>query len=229
MVSTHQIREHRRFHRNEVSAHTKVVNSAKSPAPLQRKRTSTSKTKRPVKASPIEPIEVVDCVSNTAIESAVSKQPKKAALVKSPATFSVSISVVYKQYIIHQYAGMHQVDTYNFAAYMTTESTKVNDWATRKKLNLIRRCGKATIACDLRGSCALTTLVDGPEDYKSAEGIADAWGSVEKKGVRIVIEIIYDLEDQEDEEESSDSDREMSQPKKARKVRSTESQFDYIG
>jgi len=75
---------------------------------------------------------------------------KKPGPAKPPAMFSVSISVVHKQYVIHQYASMHQADTYNFAAYMDTESTKVNNWSQKKKLRLTRRSGKATISCDLK-------------------------------------------------------------------------------
>jgi hypothetical protein len=117
---------------------------------------------------------------------------KKVGTAKPPAIFSVSISVIHKQYIIHQYAYMHQEDTYNFAAYMDTESTKVNNWSLKKRLRLTRKSGRATISCDLKSSQPLSTAVDSSDDYKVAEGIAVEWVNEGKKGVQVV----YDLEEE---------------------------------
>jgi hypothetical protein len=64
---------------------------------------------------------------NKSISQSAHGRPKKTGPEKPPAMFSVSISVIHKQYIIHQYDSMHQADTYNLTAYMDTESTKVND------------------------------------------------------------------------------------------------------
>jgi len=40
--------------------------------------------------------------------------------------------------------------------------------------------------------------VDGPHDYKAAEGIALAWVDWGKKGVRIGFEVVCNLEEEED-------------------------------
>jgi len=114
---------------------------------------------------------------------------------------------------------MHQADTCNFAAYMDTESTEVNNWSQKKRLRLTRRSGKATVSCDLKSSQPLNTMVDGPDDYKAAEGIAVAWANEGKKGVHIGIKVVYDLEGEEEEdliEENSDDVTPIA--KKARKV-----------
>jgi len=39
---------------------------------------------------------------------------------------------------------------------------------------------------------------DGPDDYKAAEGIAVAWVNEGKKGVRIGVKVVYDLEEEKD-------------------------------
>jgi len=39
-------------------------------------------------------------------------------------------------------------------------------------------------------------VVDGPDDYKATGEIAVAWMNEGKKGVRIGIEVIYDLEEE---------------------------------
>jgi len=58
------------------------------------------------------------------------------------------------------------VDTYNLAAYMDIELTKVNNWSQNKRLWLIRKSGKATISCDLKSSQPINTVVDGPGDLQ---------------------------------------------------------------
>jgi hypothetical protein len=49
----------------------------------------------------------------------------------------------------------------------------------------------------LESSQPLSTVVDGPDDYKAAEMIAVAWVNEGKKGVRIGFEVVYDLEEEE--------------------------------
>jgi len=61
-------------------------------------------------------------------------------------------------------------------------------------------------------------VVDGPDDYKAAEGIAVAWVNEGRKGVRIGIEVIYNLEEEEEDQIEEDSDDVMPTAKKARKV-----------
>jgi len=75
------------------------------------------------------------------------------------------------------------------------------------------------VSCDLpKSSQPLNTVVDGPDDYKTAEGIAIAWLDDGKKGVRIGIEFVYDLEEEEEDQIEEDSDEVMPIAKKARKV-----------
>ena len=40
----------------------------------------------------------------------------------------------------------------------------------------------------------------GPDDYKEAEGIAIAWVDEGNKGMRIGIEVVYDLEEEEEDQ-----------------------------
>ena len=113
---------------------------------------------------------------------------------------------------------MHQADNYSFAEYMVTEVKKVSDWSTRK-IELTRRGGTATVSCDYKGAKPISTQVDDPDDYKPAEGIAVALATEGKKGVRLIVDILYDLEGVVDEEDSAHSEVEQPQPKRARKVR----------
>jgi len=55
---------------------------------------------------------------------------------------------------------------------MDIESTKVNNWSQKKRIRLTRRSGKATISCGLKSLQPLSTVVDDPDDYKVARGIA---------------------------------------------------------
>jgi len=89
---------------------------------------------------------VIDDAVNTPDAVSPRGRLKKTGPAKPPAMFFVSISVIYKQYIIHQYTSMHQADAYNFAAYMDTESTEVKNWRQKKRLRLTRKSGKATIS-----------------------------------------------------------------------------------
>ena len=136
---------------------------------------------------------------------------------KLPLQFLIAITVRHKQHVIHQYAGMHQADNYSFAEYMVTEAKKVSGWSTRKKIELTRCGGTATVSCDYKGAKPVSTQDDDPDDYKSAEGIAVALATEGKKGVRLTIDIMYDLEQVVDED-SAHSEVEQPQPKKARKV-----------
>ena len=68
-----------------------------------------------------------------------------------------------------------------------------------KGLRLTRRSGKATISCDLKSATTWYGVV-GPYDYKAAEAIAVAWVDESKKGVRIGIEVVYDLEEEEEDQ-----------------------------
>ena len=77
---------------------------------------------------------------------------------------------------------MHQADNYCFAKYMVMEAKKVSDWSARKKVQLTRRGGTATVSCDYKGALAISTQVDDHDDYKSAEGIAVSLATEGKTG-----------------------------------------------
>jgi hypothetical protein len=129
-----------------------------------------------VKSTPkSKDVEVIDDAGNTPHAVSACGRLKKIGPEKPPALFSVSISVIHKQYTIHQYPSMHQADTYNLAVYMDT------NWSQRSRLWLTRKSGKARISCDLKSSQPLSTVVD----YK-AEGIAVAWVNEGKKRARRV-------------------------------------------
>jgi len=147
------------------------------PAPVRRK----PPVRKPKSTPKAKDVEVIEDAGNTFDAVSPRGYPKKTGPAGPPAVFSVSISVIHKQYIIRRYASMHQAGAYNFAAYMDTESTKVNNWSQRKRLRLTRS-GKATISCDLKSSQPLGTVADGLDDYKAAEGIAVAWVNEGKKG-----------------------------------------------
>jgi len=83
---------------------------------------------------------------------------KKTGSAKPPAMFSVSISVIRKEYITHQYTSMHQAD-YNLAAYMDTGSIKVNNWSQKKRL-------LSGILKGLEGSGRRSLLLESSEEYR---------------------------------------------------------------
>jgi len=116
---------------------------------------------------------------------------KKTGPAKPPAMFFVSISVIHKEYITHQYTSMYRADVHNFAAYMDTESTKVNNWSQKKRLWLTRKSGTATISCDFKSSQLLNTVIDG----KVVEGIAVACVNEGKKDVRTGTEAVHHLKE----------------------------------
>lgn len=132
------------------------------------------------------------------------------------------MTVRYRQYIIYQYAGMHQSETYSYADLMATEARRAGDWGIKKKVSLTRRSGTATISCDYKALKPISTLVEDPEDYKSAESIAIALAGEGKKGVRVTVEIIYELEQDEEDDEGEETVSEVdipnTQSKKARKA-----------
>ena len=101
------------------------------------------------------------------------------------------------------------------------EANTVSDWSTREEVQLTRRGGTANVNCDYKGAKPISTQVDDPDDYKSAEGITVALATEGKKRVRLTVDIVYDLEDEVNEEDSAHSDLKVEQPppKKARKIR----------
>jgi hypothetical protein len=89
----------------------------------------------------------------------------------------------------------------------------VNNRKRKKRFRLTRKGGKATVSCDWKSSQSLST-----DGYKAAESIAVAWANEDKKGVCIVIEVAYDLdEEEEDLIEDDDSDTAIPMVKKAPK------------
>ena len=84
---------------------------------------------------------------------------------------------------------------------------------------MTRKSGKATISCDFKSSQSPNTAANDPDDYKAAEGIAAVWMSQGKKGVRVGIEVVYDLEEEEEDLIEKDSNDVIPIAKRARNLR----------
>ena len=83
---------------------------------------------------------------------------------------------------------------------------------------MTRRGGKATVSCDLKSAQPLSTVANDPGSYKAAESVAVAWVNEGKKGVRIEIDVVYDLNEEDDLVEDDDAGTVVLVVKKARKV-----------
>ena len=112
---------------------------------------SAKSTLKPTQAMPVE---TVDCIAES---PDVQGPPSTSKVPKFPLQFLLAITVCHKQHVIHQYAGMHQADNYSFAEYMVTEAKKVSDWSTRKKIELTRCGGAATLSYDYKGAKPVST------------------------------------------------------------------------